>query len=96
MVSDNFFGQPAPRSSKAMLVTFLNEFDDPVSTNLATRITSPGAIGQSSFVIPTQAQAQQIVGQTVGYLLQWLMRDWADGGFAALANNGSLIASLGD
>ena len=95
-VSDAFLGQSAPRSSKTILIGFLNEIDDPVATEMANLITSPGKIGQSSFIIPTQAQAQPITGQTVGFMLQWMMTQWADGGFAALANNGSLIASLGD
>ena len=95
-ISDGFLGQSAPRSAKPILIDSLNEIGDPVATVLATLITSPGKIGQSSFIIPTQAQAQPIIGQTVGYLLQWMMTQWADGGFAALANNGSLIATLGD
>ena len=95
-ISDAFLSQSAPRSSKPILMTFLNEIGDPVATELATLITSPSKIGQSSFIIPTQAQAQPIVGQTVGFMLQWMMTQWADGGFAAVANNGSLIASLGD
>ena len=95
-ISDAFLGQSAPRSSKTILISVLNEIDDPVATEMTTLITSPGQIGQSSFIIPTQAQAQPITGQTVGFMLQWMMTQWADGGFAALANNGSLIASLGD
>ena len=95
-ISDAFLGQSAPRSSKAILISVLNEIDDPVATEMANLIISPVKIGQSSFIIPTQAQAQAITGQTVGFMLQWMMTQWADGGFAALANNGSLIASLGD
>ena len=95
-VVNGFLGQTVPRSSKPILMGILNEIGDPVSTVLATLITTHDKIGQSSFGISVPAQAQPIVGQTVGFLLQWMMTQWADGGFAALANNGSLIASLDD
>lgn len=95
-ISSEFLGQSAPRSAKPILVDILNEIGDPVATNLTTFITSPATIGQSTFLIPTQALAPQIVGQTVGYLLQWVMKNWASNAFTALATDGNLILILGD
>lgn len=94
LVNSEFFAQSAPRSAKTILINILNQLADPIATQLTTIITSPVTIGQGSFVIPTQAQAQRIVGQTVGYLLQWLMTDWVDGGFSALAIQGNLISAV--
>lgn len=96
LINTGFLNQTAPRSAKTILVNILDEIGDPVATQLTTIIGSPVPIKQGSFIIPTQAQAQQIVGQTVGNLLQWLMTDWSDGGFTALAIEGNLISILGD
>lgn len=96
LINTGFLNQTAPRSAKTILVNILDEIGDPVATQLTTIIGSPVPIKQGSFIIPTQAQAQQIVGQTVGNLLQWLMTDWLDGGFTALAIEGNLISILGD
>lgn len=96
LINTGFLNQTAPRSAKTILVNILDEIGDPVATQLTTIIGSPVPIKQGSFIIPTQAQAQQIVGQTVGNLLQWLMTDWLEGGFTALAIEGNLISILGD
>lgn len=95
LIDSGFLNQTAPRSAKTILVDILNEIGDPVATQITTIIGSPVPIKQGSFIIPTQAQAQHIVGQTVGYLLQWMMTDWVDGGFSALAIEGNLISILG-
>ena len=96
LIDNGFLNQTAPRSAKTILNNILNDLGDPVATQLTTIIPSPVTLKQGSFIIPTQAQAQQIVGQTVGYLLQWMMTDWVDGGFAALGVDGNLISILGD
>lgn len=92
LVETNFLNQTVPRSAKPILINILNDIGDPIATQLTTLIGSPITIGQSSFLIPTEAQAQAMVGQTVGYLLQWIMTDWRDGGFTALAIDGNLIS----
>ncbi len=96
LVQNGFLGQPAPRSAKPILIDILNEIGDPIARNLTTLVTSPTAIGQPTFIIPTEFMAPQIVGQTVGYLLQWMMKNWTDGGFTALAVEGNLISILSD
>lgn len=96
LIDAGFLNQTAPRSAKTILIDILNELGDPVATQMTTIIGSPVTIKQGTFVIPTEAQAQQIVGQTVGYLLQWVMTDWIDGGFTALAVEGNLISILAD
>lgn len=96
LVDSGFLNQTVPRSAKPILINILNEFGDPIATQLTTIIASSIPIKQQTFIIPTEAQAQQIVGQTVGYLLQWLMTDWIDGGFTSLAAEGNLISILGD
>lgn len=96
LVSSGFLNQTAPRSAKTILINILNDIGDPVATQITTIIGSPVTIKQGTFVIPTQAQAQQIVSETVGFLLQWLMTDWVDGGFSALATEGNLISILAD
>ena len=96
LVQAAFLNQTAPRSAKTILVNILNELEDPVATQLTTQIKSPVPIGQKSFLIPTETQAPAIVGQTVGYLLQWMMTDWVDGGFTALAVQGNLISLVED
>ncbi|CAD6593028.1 MAG: hypothetical protein ASARMPREDX12_006664 [Alectoria sarmentosa] len=96
LIDADFLNQTAPRSAKTILIDILNELGDPVATQMTTIIGSPVPIKQGTFVIPTEAQAQQIVGQTVGYLLQWIMTDWIDGGFSALAVEGNLISIIAD
>lgn len=96
LVQAAFLNQTAPRSAKTVLINILNELGDPVASQLTTLIGSPVTIGQKTFLIPTEAQAQAIVGQTVGYLLQWMMTDWVDGGFTALAVEGNLISLIED
>ena len=94
VVKNEFLGQEGPRSAKPILIDILNSLGDPIATNLTTLVTSPGAIGQPTFIIPTETVSPQIVGQTVGYLLQWVMKDWASGGFTTLAAGGNLIEIL--
>ncbi len=91
-----YLNQTGPISAKTILVSILNELGDPVATQLTTITESPVPIKQGSLIVPTQDQAQQIVGQTVGILLQWLMTDWIDGGFTTLAVAGNLISLLVD
>ena len=97
LVKNGFLGQPSPRSAKPILVDILNGIGDPVAANLTTVInslTSPREIGQPTLIIPTETLAPQIVGQTVGYLLQWAMKNYTDGAFTALAVDGNLISIL--
>ena len=96
LVQTGFFNQTSPRSAKTILINILNELGDPIAIQLTTLIGSPVTIGQQSFVIPTEAQAQPIVEQTVGYLLQWIMTNWLGGGFTALAIEGNLISLIED
>lgn len=96
LVVAGFLNQTAPRSAKPILINLLNELGDPVATQLSTIIASSVPLGRGSSIIATEAQAQQIVGQTVGVLLQWLMTDWIDGGFTTLAIQGNLISILED
>lgn len=96
LVQSGFLNQTSPRSAKTILINILSELGDPIATQLTTLVGSPVTIGQKSFVIPTEAQAQAIVGQTVGYLLQWIMTDWLGGGFTALAVEGNLISLIED
>ena len=96
IVYNGFAGQAVPRSAKTILMSILAEIGDPVATNLSTLLTSPGSIGMSSFIIPTATLAPQIVGQTVGYLLQHTMTDWASGAFRTLSAGGNLISLIGD
>lgn len=96
LVQNGFFNQTAPRSAKTILINILSELGDPIAIQLTTLIGSPVTIGQKTFVIPTEAQAQSIVGQTVGYLLQWIMTNWLGGGFTALAVEGNLISLIED
>lgn len=96
LIDSGFLNQTAPRSAKTILIDILNEIGDPVANQITTIIGSPVPIKQGSFVIPTQAQAQTIVSQTVGYLLQWIMTDWVDAGFSSLAIGGNLILILAD
>ena len=96
LLKNGFLAQGAPRSVKPILINMLNEIGDPIAGNLTTQITSPNAIGQPTFIIPTETLAPQVVGQTVGYLLQWMMKDWLGGGFTALAVMGNLISIVED
>lgn len=96
LIDSGFLNQTSPRSAKTILIDILNDIGDPVASQITMIIGSPVPIKQGSFIIPTEAQAQQIVGQTVGYLLQWIMTDWIDGGFTTLAIEGNLISILGD
>ena len=96
LVQNAFLNQTSPRSAKTILTSILSELGDPIAIQLITLIGSPVTIGQNSFVVPTEAQAQSIVGQTVGYLLQWIMTDWLGGGFTALAVEGNLISLIED
>lgn len=93
---NEFLAQGAPRSAKPIIVDLLNYFGDTIALDLAKLITTPGAIGQPTFVIPTEFVAPQVVGQTVGYLLQHIMKDWRSGNFTALGTDGNLIAILAD
>lgn len=93
-VNTEFQAQPAPRNTKKILINILNEIGDPLAGNLTIILRSTLDIGQKSYVIPTQAQAQTIIGQTVGYLLQWLMTNWIDGGYTGIAVMGNLIDIL--
>ena len=94
LVNNGFLNQTAPRSVKPILLDILNEIEDPIAGNLTTIMnsTTPKIIGQPTWVIPSEALAPEVVGQTVGYLLQWMMKDWTGGGFTALATEGNLIA----
>ena len=99
LVQNGFFTQPAPRSCKPILLTILNGFGDPVGGNLTALVNSlksTMAIKMPSFIIPTEAQAQPIVGQMVGYLLQWAMTNWTSGAFTSLAMGGNMISFLED
>lgn len=95
-VKNGFLAQGAPRSTKPIIVDLLNYFGDTIAVGLTKLITTPGAIGQPNFVIPTTFVAPQVVGQTVGYLLQHIMKDWRSGNFTSLAVDGNLIAILAD
>ena len=83
-----------PRSVKPILIDILNLLEEAIATNLTKLITNPTAIGQPTFQIPTEAMAPQLVGQTIGYLLQHTMTDWASGNFTALTGDGNLIEVL--
>lgn len=96
LIDADFLNQTAPRSAKTTLINILNEIGDPVAIEITTIIGSPVPIKQGTFIIPTEAQAQQIVGETVGFLLQSIMTDWVDGGFSTLAVEGNLISILDD
>lgn len=95
-VKNEFLTQGAPRSAKPIIVYLLNYFGDSVAIELIKLITTPAAIGQPSFIIPTETMAPQVVGQTVGYLLQHIMTDWRSGNFTALGVDGNLIAILAE
>ena len=95
IVNNGFLNQTGPRSLKPILIDLLTDFGpgDPLAGNLSTQITTPSIIGQPTFLIPTEAQATQLVGQTVGYLLQWMMKEWSNSsGFSSVAVGGNLIA----
>ena len=94
LIDAGFLNQTVPRSAKTILINILNEIGDPVATQITTIIGSPVPIGQGTFIVPTETQAQRIVGETVGFLLQWIMTDWVDGGFSTLAIEGNLISIL--
>ena len=96
VISPDLHNQTVPGSAKPILIEILNEIGDPVAQNLTVIVGSSVPFKQGSFLIPNQSQAQRIIGQAVGYLLQWLMTDWIDGGFTALAVEGNLISILGD
>lgn len=98
IVKDGFFNQTVPRIVLPILKDILDVITDPIAGNLTALLTpkTPQVIGQGSWIIPTEQLAPQIVGQTVGYLLQWMMKDWTAGGFLALNKGGNLIDLLVD
>ena len=96
VVNSGFLNQPTPRTVLPILKDLLKVITDPIAGNLSMLLSpkTPQIIGQRSWIIPTEEQAPQIVGQTIGYLLQWMMKEWAGGGFAALNAGGNLIDLL--
>lgn len=98
VVKNGFFNQTVPRIVMPILQDILDVITDPIAANLSKLIrpNTPQIIGQGSWIIPTEAQAPQIVGQTIGYLLQWMMKAWSGGGFTALNAGGNLIDLLVD
>ena len=96
LVDAIFLNQTGPISAKTILINILNDLGDPVATQLKIITESSVPIKQGGLIVPTLDQAQHIVGQTVGILLQWLMTDWIDGGFTALAIEGNLISLVVD
>ena len=95
--SEFLFQEGPPYSTRPILKDILDILGDPVALNLSAIVSSPiftpSEIGQPSFLIPTESLAPQIVGQTVGYLLQWMMKEWS-GAFTSLAADGNLIEIL--
>ena len=96
IIKDGFLNQTAPQSLKPILIDLLTEIGDPLAGNLSMQVTTANMIGQPTFIIPTEAKATQYVGQTVGYLLQWMMKDWLSSGFSSVAVEGNLIAIVED
>ena len=95
---NGFLNQTVPRIVLPILKDILDVITDPIAGNLSMLLqpTTPKTIGQGSWIIETEAQAPQIVGQTIGYLLQWMMKAWSGGGFTALNAGGNLIDLLVD
>ena len=98
IVADSFFNQTPPRTVMPILKDILDVITDPIAGNLTMLLQpkTPQIIGQGSWIIPTEGQALRIVGQTIGYLLQWMMKEWTGGGFTALNAEGNLIDLLVD
>lgn len=95
---NGFLNQTVPRDALPILKDILEAITDPIASNLSTLITpqTPRIIGQKSWDIPVTGQVTSIVGQTIGYLLQWMMTDWTAGGFTTLTTGGNLIDLLVD
>ena len=98
IAQNGFLNQTVPRIVLPILKDILSVITDSIAGNLSLLIqpTTPKIIGQGSWIIPTEAQAPQITGQTIGYLLQWMMKSWTGGGFTALNTGGNLIDLLVD
>ena len=99
IVKNGFLNQTTgPRIVMPILIDILNVITDPIAGNLTMLLQpkTPQIIGQGSWIIPTEDQAPLIVGQTIGYLLQWMMKEWRGGGFTALNAEGNLIEILVD
>ena len=98
IVKNGFSNQTVPRTAMPILEDILNVITDPIAGNLTMLLQpkTPQIIGQGSWIIPTEDQASQIVGETIGYLLQWMMKEWRGGGFTALNAEGNLIDILVD
>ena len=95
---NGFLNQTVPRDALPILKDILEDIPDPIAGNLSTLITpkTPQIIGQKSWDIAVTGQVTSIVGQTIGYLLQWMMTNWTAGGFATLTTGGNLIDLLVD
>ena len=98
IVRNGFFNQPVPRTVGPILKDLLKVVTDPIAGNLSLLIVpdTPVIIGQRSWAIPTEQVAPGIVGQTIGYLLQWMMKEFTAGGFTALNAEGNIIEILVD
>ena len=100
IAENEWSAQPGPPYGiRPILIAILNLLADPVALNLSAIVASPqvSEIGYPSvhLSIPTPKLAPQRVGQTVGYLLQWMMKEWS-GGFTSMATDGNLISILSD
>ena len=96
IVKDGFNNQKEPRTVEPILKDLLKIVTDPIASNLSLLIQPNTAqlIGQGSWVIPSVELAVEIVGQTISYLLRWMMKEWTAGGFRALNAEGNLIGLL--
>ena len=96
IVKDGFNNQKAPRTVEPILKDLLKVVTDPIASNLSLLIqpNTPQLIRQPSWVIPSVELAVGIVGQTIAYLLRWMMKEWTAGGFRALNAEGNIIDLL--